>query len=164
MNLLRFLISLYSTYFQVLLSVHTLAKHVWGVEHRTLMSEYYIKIVKIWVFLVLEKLSPRAKKWQMEDIFSFIWELIPMFKVTCCWIGPWTMYMVLRGPYIDLSTLCPPPSPRPVQEPQRPPLVRLKKFGNCWSFLPPLNYSTNFRPLWLAGHLNAFTLMPRQNK
>ena len=66
------------------------------------------KFVKIWILPFLEELLPRVEKWPMKAIFPFILEVIHGFLDSCCWISTWTMYIDIRGPHIDLGTLCPP--------------------------------------------------------
>ena len=52
----------------------------------------------IYIFLLWVKLSQRAGKLPIEDIFPFIWKLIHMFKVTCCWMGSLTIQKFPKHP------------------------------------------------------------------
>ena len=91
-------------------------------QHATAKNQIFWKcqIFQNLNFTIFRKIVAQGWKMTNEGIFPIIQELIHRLMDPCFWIGTWTMYIDIRGTYIDLGTLSP-----TCMDLNRPPLVGL---------------------------------------
>ena len=77
MNPLRFLMPLYSISFSSSVFLHTLAKQVWGIEHRTLISDFFPDIP--WMFTHQIQINVNF----LLYLLYFSWEASQKWHVWC---------------------------------------------------------------------------------